>query len=336
MSETPTLIFIPGSWHKPSCYDKVIKLLQDEYNIKCISVTLPSTTDNPNATFKDDIDAAQDAITSEMTQGRDVIVVAHSYGGMIGNSAIKGLTRPKTSSTITTPEPQTPSEPPSQNSNPTATKSGYVTALVLIASGFTITGFAFMDPLLGLPLPFFRADKDSGYAVLTVDPRQFFYHDLTAEEAEFWSNQLTTQSLKALYEGGEHAYAGWMDVPTWYLGTAEDQGLPIMAQRMQIGTARACGAVVYHVELQSSHSPFLSMPEEVVAVLLEAVRTVSGNESRVENESALVKGKGCEVPVVRLAAPGTWFRFGIPFLFGRVLGWSFVGFMGLRRLCRRK
>jgi surfactin synthase thioesterase subunit len=88
---TPTLVFIPGSWHLPSCYDKLIRPLQDEHNIKCLKVTLPSTQDNRHATFKDDIDAARDVILSETTEGRDVIVIAHSYGGMVGNSCIKDI-----------------------------------------------------------------------------------------------------------------------------------------------------------------------------------------------------------------------------------------------------
>lgn len=32
---------------------------------------------------------------SELTQGRNAVVVAHSYGGMVGNSAVRGLTQPK-------------------------------------------------------------------------------------------------------------------------------------------------------------------------------------------------------------------------------------------------
>jgi hypothetical protein len=79
-NQLPTLVFIPGSWHKPSCYDKVIALLRDEHGVRCEKVTLPSTQDNPEAGIKDDIDAAREVILKEMDAGRDVVVVAHSYG----------------------------------------------------------------------------------------------------------------------------------------------------------------------------------------------------------------------------------------------------------------
>jgi len=325
----PTLVFVPGSWHKPACYDKIIKLFQDKHNIRCVSVALPSTFDNPNATFKDDIDAARNAITSETTQGRDVIVIAHSYGGMVGNSAIKGLTQPKSSSSnLASTEPQ-----------PQRARPGYVKALVLIASGFTITGLSFMDPLFGIPPPSWRVDKESGYAVLIANPHELFYHDVPADEADYWVNQLTTQSLKALFEGREHAYAGWQDVPTWYIGTVEDRGLPVVLQRVQVGMARGQGGVVHHTELKSSHSPFLSLPEDVVEIILDAIQVVSGMQNQVKHASDELgetrRGKARETPNVIFRAPYTWFRFGIPFFIGRVLGWGFVAFMGLRKLWTR-
>ncbi|EED12026.1 endonuclease/reverse transcriptase, putative [Talaromyces stipitatus ATCC 10500] len=185
MSNPPTLVFIPGAWNKPRCYDKVIKLLQDEHQLKCVSIALPTTSGDPQATFKDDLDVAREAIASETTQGRNVVVVAHSYGGMVGNSAIKG--------------------PP-------------------------------------------------------------------AEEAEYWVSQLTTQGLKALFEGREYTYAGWQDVPTWYIGTVEDHGLPVLAQRIIVGMAREMGGSVEHRELPTSHSPFLSQPEATVKIMLDAAK----------------------------------------------------------------
>lgn len=325
MSPTPAIIFIPGAWHKPSCYDKVISILQSSgQDIKCIPVTLPSTLDNPLATFKDDIDAARTAITTETTNGRDVIVVSHSYGGMVGNSAIKDLTPPKTTSSASS-----------------SSKHGYVKALVLIASGFTITGLSFMDPFFGIPPPFFRVNQDTGYAELVANPRDFFYHDVEDEEAEYWVGELTTQSLKALFEGGEHAYGGWQDVPTFYIGTVEDKGLPVVAQRIQVAAARAQGAAVHHVEMQSSHSPFLSMPEDVAKVLLDAVEMMRASSSPQASRSIIhrlqetPKRKGCEAPIVRLTAPATWYRYGIPFFFGRIIGWSMLGFYSLRGLWKR-
>ncbi|OBT60795.1 hypothetical protein VE03_09906 [Pseudogymnoascus sp. 23342-1-I1] len=324
MSDLPTLVFVPGAWHKATCYNKIIKLLEEQHKLKCIAVTLPSTTGNPEATFKNDVDVAQSAISSETTQGRNVVVIAHSYGGLVGNSAIKGFARPRdtttTSSTSlsTSDESQTPTQ-------------GFVIGLILIASGFTLTGLAFMDPFFGHPPPSWRVNKETGYAEIVTPPRELFYHDVPEEEAEYAVSQLTPQSLKSLFEGGEYSYAGWMDVPAWYIGTVEDRGLPVVAQRLNVGVAREMGCSVEHRELQTSHSPFLSQPEETVGILVEAVEAFSGKS--VARESTARKGRNeIVIPAARLWQPITWYRFGLPLVFGHLIGRGVLIFNWTRRL----
>ncbi|WQF84693.1 Putative alpha/beta hydrolase-1 [Colletotrichum destructivum] len=330
MPNLPTLLFIPGSWHKPSCYDKITRILQEKHGLRCISVTLPSTTGDPAATFGDDVDAARQALSRETAQGRNVVVIAHSYGGMVGNSVIKGFAPPRDAAKGSS----APATSSTRADHRDALSEGHVIGLILIASGFTLTGLAFMDPFFGRPPPGWRVNSTTGYAELVADPRKFFYHDLPPEEAEFWTSQLTTQSLKALFEGGEHAYAGWQDVPAWYIGTVQDQGLPVVAQRMTVGMAREMGAKVEHRELQTSHSPFLSQPENTASIVLEAVEAFAGTSIDAKPRRGV--GTDERLPVPRLWQPLTWFRFGLPLIFGRILGRSFLVFDWGRRLFRPK
>ncbi|RFU27538.1 hypothetical protein B7463_g8803, partial [Scytalidium lignicola] len=329
VSNLPTLIFIPGAWHKPTCYDKITKLLQEQHKLKCISITLPSTTGNPAATFKNDIDAAREAISSETTQGRDVVVIAHSYGGMVGNSAIKDFTQPR-GAVASSFSPVSTSTRTDQSQPPTI---GYVIGLILIASGFTFTGLAFMDPFFGRPPPGWRVNNTTGYADLVTPPQELFYHDLSADEADYWASQLTTQSLKALFEGGEYSYAGWMNVPVWYIGTVEDRGLPVVVQRMGVGIAREMGCNVEHRELQTSHSPFLSQPDETVGLIIKAVEAFTGK--LLENKLTISgQTKKITVPEARLWHPLTWYRFGLPLVFGHVVGRGILAFGWGKRLWR--
>lgn len=315
MSASPTLVFVPGSWHKASCYDRILEPLRNDHHMNCVAVTLPSTTGDAKATFKNDVDAVRAAISAETTAGRDVVVVVHSYGGVVGESAVKGFTQA--------------SSP--KDASASATSNGHVKALVCIATGFTITGLAFMDPFFGIPPPFWRVNKETGFADLLASPRELFYHDLEADDAAYWVGQLTPQSLKALFEGGEHVYTGWKDVPVWYVGTVEDRGIPVVVQRMQVGMARGQGAVVHHTELVSSHSPFLSMPGEVVEIIMDAVKAVSGQQEASEVVQAVAERESIAAPAVMLSAPSTWFKFGLPLLMGRGLGWMIFGFIGLTR-----
>ncbi|KAK6343365.1 hypothetical protein TWF730_010956 [Orbilia blumenaviensis] len=331
MSDFPTLVFVPGAWHRPTCYSKVVRLLQEQYQLKCSLVTLPSTNGDPEATFKDDLDAARTAISNETTEGRNVVVIAHSYGGLVGNSAIKGFARPRHDGAVNSASTSLAAQTTDQAQS---SASGYVVGLILVASGFTFTGLSFMDPLLGIPPPAWKVNKETGFADIVVPPGEFFYHDLPEDEKEYWVSQLTPQSLKALFEGGEYSYSGWKDVPAWYIGTVEDQGLPVVVQRMNVGMAREMGGTVEHRELQTSHSPFLSQPDEVVEIMVEAVGAFTGKP--VERAGDRAEGRGNRIisPAARLWQPLTWLRFGLPLFFGHIIGRGIVAFSWCRRLWR--
>ncbi|ROW14738.1 hypothetical protein VPNG_03689 [Cytospora leucostoma] len=256
MANKPTFIFVPGAWHTASTWEKVTSLL-DLQGYKSTSVTLPSTTGDPNATFLDDLQAVREAILSETTQGHNVILAVHSYGGHVGESALQAV-------------------PTTKNPGPEPT-NGRVIGIAMMATGFNLPNMAFMDGLGGQPPPTWRADTESGFAVFTDNPppAELFYHDLPAPEAEAWSLKLTKQSLKALFEGGEYAYAGWKDVPCWFLLTTEDRALPVDMQRMLIGMAREASGSVEVREISSGHCPMLSKPEDTANFLVEAATALS-------------------------------------------------------------
>lgn len=256
MTNRPTFIFVPGAWHIAATWDKVTSLLNSQ-GYKSTSVTLPSTAGDPDATFFDDVQAVRTAIISSTSLGRNVILVAHSYGGHVGASAIKDV-----------PTTKNPSQDPT---------SGKVIGIAIMATGFNVTNMAFMDMLGGQPPPTWRADTESGFAVFTNNPppAELFYHDLPASEAEWWTSKLTKHSLKALFEGGEHAYAGWKDVPCWYLVTTEDRTLPVEAQRKMAGMAREAGGSVEVREVRSGHSPMLARAEDTAKFLVEAATALS-------------------------------------------------------------
>lgn len=227
-----------------------------EHGYSSQAVTLPSTNGDPEASLLDDIEAVQTVVTSHTETGHDVILVAHSYGAFVGESALKSL-----------PTRQKPGPNPLH---------GKVIGLALVATGFTRDGVSFIDSLGGTPPPFWRANTESGFAELVGDATALFYHDLPAEEAELWTARLLPQSLKSLLEGGEHVYAGWRDVPVWYLIVQGDRGLPVEAARWLANDVRAQGAEVSVREIGSGHCPMLSMPKETSEFLVEAARALEG------------------------------------------------------------
>ncbi|KAF4958683.1 hypothetical protein FGADI_2233 [Fusarium gaditjirri] len=254
--------------------------------------------DDPMASFKDDVDAVRGAIRQETEEGRDVIVITHSYGGTVGNSAVKGFSRPPESSTSgqSSVSPST-----SRERDP---ETGHVVGIIPIATGFCFTGLTFMDHFLNITPPFFRVNKKTGYADLTVRPQKFFYHDLPPADADHATSMLTTQSLKALFEGREYSYSGWLDVPVWFIGTVEDQGLPIFVQRAQIGMVRVLGGRVVYTELKTSHSPFLSQPKQVVQIVLQAFESFTGTRADDTPEMLELANRPF-IPLLFMSSPKT-------------------------------
>lgn len=253
MSQKPTLVFVPGAWHSPSVWDKVTAILEPQ-GYKCITVTLPTTISDPTKSFKDDFQAVRDAITSETSQKHDVVVVLHSYGGAVGVSAIKGLTPQKQETSTTLAHEET----------------GHVIGIAMMASGFGPSGVTFLEALGGKPPPAWELNYETGFADIVMDPRDGLYHDLPEDEGNLWVSKLEKQSLKALTEGKEYTYSGWMDVPSWYLGTTADRALPFQAQQYFLQVAKDAGADVTAREIDSSHSPMLSKPKETADFIREA------------------------------------------------------------------
>jgi pimeloyl-ACP methyl ester carboxylesterase len=255
MAGSPTIVFVPGAWHRAETWSKLMSILEQQHQYKCSAVSLPSTKSDPSKTIQDDIEATREAIQAETTQGRDVVVVVHSYGGIPGQSAIKGLARPK-------------------DTTAAAAKSGHVIGLIIIASGFVpvVPVKSFLDGMGGQPPPWWKINKETGFAEITGDVREVFYADLPKAEGKEWVQKLTDQSLKTLTEGGECGYPGWRDVPVWYVVTTQDKGLPAEVQKMFIQMAKDGGGDVTSREVDSSHSPMLSRPDETAAIVAEAVK----------------------------------------------------------------
>ncbi|MCZ2828876.1 alpha/beta hydrolase [Modestobacter sp. VKM Ac-2986] len=114
----------------------------------------------------------------------------------------------------------------------------------------------------GVPVP----ASSAGLMPLTGDPRAMFFQDVPDDLAEESLARLGPQSLRSCTDA--LTAAGWHTIPATYLVCERDGALPVELQEqlaLRSGTVR---------RLPSGHSPHLSMPGELAAVLTEAVRAV--------------------------------------------------------------
>jgi pimeloyl-ACP methyl ester carboxylesterase len=97
MSTKPTFVFVPGAWHQPSAFKPSLDLLTSAgYEVEAVSLPSVGTVERgepATTSFQPDVDAIRKAILSHIDQGKDVIVVMHSYGGIPGSHAVQGLSK---------------------------------------------------------------------------------------------------------------------------------------------------------------------------------------------------------------------------------------------------
>ncbi|TRO56036.1 alpha/beta fold hydrolase [Streptomyces sp. IB201691-2A2] len=114
----------------------------------------------------------------------------------------------------------------------------------------------------GAPVP----DEPDGLQPVPNNPLSLFYGGVPAAEALEAARRLVPHSMRSF--GEPLTQAGWHTVPSAYIVCEHDQALPPQDQE-----ALATRSDEVH-RLASSHSPFLSMPQELAALLAEiALRT---------------------------------------------------------------
>jgi pimeloyl-ACP methyl ester carboxylesterase len=110
--------------------------------------------------------------------------------------------------------------------------------------------------------PWIGVDEEAGVSRV-LDPMTAFYLDVDPADAEAAVARLRTQTLASFAD--PVTAAGWHEIDSTYVLCTQDQAIPYVAQ--QAMSARA-GTV--HT-MESSHSPFLSQPRELVTLLEAAL-----------------------------------------------------------------
>jgi pimeloyl-ACP methyl ester carboxylesterase len=91
--EKPTIVLVPGAWHKATIYSSVSSIL-NTHGYPTILLDLPSVgAVPPHTSFDHDVSAIRECLTSLVSQNKDVVLVAWSYGGFPAGEAPKGLSK---------------------------------------------------------------------------------------------------------------------------------------------------------------------------------------------------------------------------------------------------
>jgi len=192
---------------------------------------------NPTFSLADDVAVTKRALA---TQNGPVILVGHSYGGVVITEA---------------------------GNDPKVAGLVYIAAFAP-DKGESVSALI-KDPPPGAPVPPILPPQD-GY--LFLDKAKFassFAADVSPDLAEFMADSQVPWGVEAL--SGAISQPAWKTKPSWYLVSTDDKMIPPDAQRAM---SKRAGSTV--VEVKGSHSVYVSQPQAVASLIEKAAKGAAG------------------------------------------------------------
>jgi len=188
---------------------------------------------NPTTSLADDVSATRRVLEA---QDGPALLVGHSYGGAVISEA---------------------------GNEPNVAGLVYIAAFAPDA-GESVASLI-RDPAPGTPVPPILPPRDG---FLLLDREKFaasFAADVEPELAAFMADAQVPWGVDALQ--GAVGQPAWKTRPSWYLVAKDDRMIPPAAQRAM---AQRAGATV--AEVAGSHAVYVSQPDAVVRLIVEAAR----------------------------------------------------------------
>jgi pimeloyl-ACP methyl ester carboxylesterase len=233
----PSVVLVHGAFADGSSWRHVIPLLEkDGYIVTAVQ--------NPLTSLADDVATTRRAIEA---QKGSVVLVGHSYGGVV----------------ITVAAAQTTN----------------VKALVYIAAFAPDTGESAGALLKRSKAPDVLGPAlvpDSG-GFLFIDRAKF--HDVFAKDVPLSEARIAAATQKPIFGGifeTSAEAAAWKIIPSWCLVATEDRAIDPNLERFMAKRIHATT-----VEVKASHVPFLSQPKEVVKLIKAAADAIANDETKV-------------------------------------------------------
>lgn len=137
----PSIVIIPGAWQKPAAFRGIVERLEAA-GYPTVHVPLPTVggTETPLAGLDDDVAAVRAVVTPLVEdEGRDVVLIGHSSGGISMSAVAEGLDA-------------------ASRRAAGAGKSGGVVRCIFLAAFVLPKGQSLLGMLGGQPLPWMVVD----------------------------------------------------------------------------------------------------------------------------------------------------------------------------------
>lgn len=231
----PTVVLVHGAWHQPWHWHEVVARLTAR-GLTVETVDLPSCRAECGDLYDDSA-----AIRSALDRYDDVVLVAHSYGGIPATDAVAD--------------------------HPAVRRLVFLSAY-MADLGESLGGF---EPPADEPNIHPRTDLemvDEQTIMMKPDrAAEVLFHDCPEQSAAI--DHLRGMNPAVL--GQSPRSVGWQGLPSTYVVTTDDRATAVSVQRELSRRAER----VY--EIESGHSSFLARPDEVSELILRDTRPAAGS-----------------------------------------------------------
>ncbi|KAJ5740334.1 hypothetical protein N7493_000206 [Penicillium malachiteum] len=251
-----TILLVPGAWITAAAYEPFTQALKAEgHDIRYASY--PSL-DPPSLSIQDcqaDTEAIAAVLRPLVEEGRDVLLVLHSYAGMPGAAAAVGLSR-------------------SQRAK--EGKCGGVFGLVFIGAFVVPEGLSCAGLQGGNLPPWILLDQPSPHLNIASDPVRNFGADMDPDSVKLLMAELRPHATLAFTSSQPHP--AWADKEfegrSAFIVTANDVAVP---KEAQFGMMAATQKTWIVKEIEAGHcSPFFTKKQETVALIQEIINEIPG------------------------------------------------------------
>jgi pimeloyl-ACP methyl ester carboxylesterase len=247
-AQSKTYILVHGGWHGAWSWNKVVPLLEAKGN-KVLAIDLPGHgEDKTPASSVTLLDCVQKVVAVANSQTGEVILVGHSMAGVIIAQAAEELGREKVAKLVFL-DAFMP-----QNGESVFALAGKAAQLAKPVST--------SQPVPSLQESMIFSEDQKSSQLKPENVIALFYHDCSREDIEFAKSKLGWESMAVLATPVSVSEARYGAVPKIYILCTEAKDL----DKSSIAKNVSCQKVY---TLASSHSPFLSMPDKLAAILLK-------------------------------------------------------------------
>ncbi|KAJ6084272.1 hypothetical protein N7486_011072 [Penicillium sp. IBT 16267x] len=252
MSSLPTIVLVHGAWHTPDHYSNYVNALQKQgFQVHCPLLPTSSNARPPTAFLREAVACVKEIVNTLIEDGRRVLMIMHSYGGVVGSSAVEGL---------------------SFSERKASGKPGGVIHLLYLCAFILPLGYSMwnivqeakfekvLDEYLHTTTDGLTMHKEPGFAFFSGRADQATV-DKAVEKLVWFPSQVLKDPTRG---------CAWRTIPTTYIRTLQDYGVPAIYQDIMLRKVQEEGIELKTEVYDADHSIYITMEKEMVQATINA------------------------------------------------------------------